>query len=466
MELNDEKDEEDDEWKKIERKIKDQITCSICTDVFVDPKTVPCLHTFCKECLEKSIAVNKKSAVDACCPLCREKIPQDNVTRIPTNFDKKSLVEIYNQKEERRKSAGIARKPRCQRSLQSTDNVVASNKTSAQARYGPVYEHQNLIKQNPRHDIERSYSHNPIYVAKLSYSPRKKTELAFKEGDKFYIMNTDDPSWWLAKNVEISGKEGYIPSNYVVEFDRNKQNALPQSRLKEEAGKKLGQPLNSYQHCVATYSYSPEQENYLSFNKGEMLYVINTNVNGDSNWWLAGKMGSIPSNRVSEFRTNQSQSKPEEDDRTGKKLEIFKACNFNHPLVIANCDYSPRKDSELGFKEGDLLHVVNNDDREWWLAGQIGCIPCNYVSLVSNGYVNLQGISANNSTLSYPLFIVKYDYMSRTKDDLNIKKGDLLYIIDNDDDGWWLARIKDSSKEGYIPSSYVKEYKSSLDAEE
>ena len=66
---------------------------------------------------------------------------------------------------------------------------------------------------------------------------------------------------------------------------------------------------------------------------------------------------------------------------------------------------------------------------------------------------------------SFPLFVGKYDYNSRTDDDLSFKKGDLLYIINTDEGDWWYARSKHTNQEGYIPNNYVAEFKS-LDAEE
>ena len=66
---------------------------------------------------------------------------------------------------------------------------------------------------------------------------------------------------------------------------------------------------------------------------------------------------------------------------------------------------------------------------------------------------------------SWPLFVSKYDYYPRTKDDLGFKKGDLLYIINPNNAGWWFAQHKDSGDKGFVPSNYIAEYKS-LDAEE
>ena len=67
-------------------------------------------------------------------------------------------------------------------------------------------------------------------------------------------------------------------------------------------------------------------------------------------------------------------------------------------------------------------------------------------------------------TVNYPIFVAKYDYESRTDDDLGFKKGDLMYIINTEHD-WWFARSKENGKEGYIPRNYIAEY-NSLYAEE
>ena len=64
-----------------------------------------------------------------------------------------------------------------------------------------------------------------------------------------------------------------------------------------------------------------------------------------------------------------------------------------------------------------------------------------------------------------PKYVAKYDYSARTDGDLGFKRGDLLYIMNSDDEDWWLARAKHSGQEGYIPSNYVVECKCELDTE-
>jgi len=77
-------------WKDIET----EITCFICYDNFTDPKTLPCLHTFCMRCIELCI----KTGMDDC-PLCRLPLPHLEISSLPTNFMMIHLGEIYQIKE-------------------------------------------------------------------------------------------------------------------------------------------------------------------------------------------------------------------------------------------------------------------------------------------------------------------------------------------------------------------------------
>ncbi|XP_041363553.1 E3 ubiquitin-protein ligase TRIM56-like [Gigantopelta aegis] len=61
--------------------------CSICTEKFRDPKLLPCFHTFCLECLQKSVSSSSKDGQFPC-PLCRYQVtlPEKGVAGFQTNF--------------------------------------------------------------------------------------------------------------------------------------------------------------------------------------------------------------------------------------------------------------------------------------------------------------------------------------------------------------------------------------------
>ena len=60
--------------------------------------------------------------------------------------------------------------------------------------------------------------------------------------------------------------------------------------------------------------------------------------------------------------------------------------------------------------------------------------------------------------LSKRFFIAKYDYDEDLDDDseLSFRKGDIMWIVNSDDQDWWMACCsKDPSKQGIVPSNYL-----------
>ena len=78
------------------RNLKEQVTCPICLDIYNEPKTIPCLHTFCCECLSNHARARHRQGKFRC-PECRAKIdlPQENrFDSLPTSFFHNSLLSI------------------------------------------------------------------------------------------------------------------------------------------------------------------------------------------------------------------------------------------------------------------------------------------------------------------------------------------------------------------------------------
>ena len=88
--------------------------------------------------------------------------------------------------------------------------------------------------------------------------------------DLLYIISTGG-DWWLAYSQDTNRK-GYIPGNYVAEL--------------------------TYPIHASVYDYESRTDEDLSFKKGDLLCIINTD---DVNWWFARskvseKEGYVPSN--------------------------------------------------------------------------------------------------------------------------------------------------------------------------
>ncbi|XP_078619099.1 uncharacterized protein LOC144886354 [Branchiostoma floridae x Branchiostoma japonicum] len=78
--------------------IREELSCSICLELFTRPKVLPCQHTFCQECLQQ--LAGKKKTLE--CPTCRlqVRLPSKGVTGLPASCIVANMCErLKNQTE-------------------------------------------------------------------------------------------------------------------------------------------------------------------------------------------------------------------------------------------------------------------------------------------------------------------------------------------------------------------------------
>src|SRR6218665_1069535 len=87
----------EDTPKNADDQLREITECPICMNVFTDPRILPCIHTFCFECLRHtSEATQKNSGDNMPCPLCRKVfiIPADGVNGVQKNFFMDNLLVV------------------------------------------------------------------------------------------------------------------------------------------------------------------------------------------------------------------------------------------------------------------------------------------------------------------------------------------------------------------------------------
>ena len=75
--------------------LEDVTECPLCLESFTDSRVLPCIHTFCLQCI-KSHGSDKKPGDKISCPLCREKftIPEGGISGFPKNFFVEKLLGV------------------------------------------------------------------------------------------------------------------------------------------------------------------------------------------------------------------------------------------------------------------------------------------------------------------------------------------------------------------------------------
>ena len=77
-------------------KLEEEITCPVCQEHFRDPKILPCLHYYCKECV-RQLALRAGTRNPFACPECRKQtvLPQNDPDELPTAFFVNRMKELH-----------------------------------------------------------------------------------------------------------------------------------------------------------------------------------------------------------------------------------------------------------------------------------------------------------------------------------------------------------------------------------
>ena len=76
--------------------VEQDLTCSLCLDFYMNPKSLPCLHTYCKRCIADYIQSRKKGQSFPC-PLCKKKTKWTAAENLPSNFFVLNMLERYDE---------------------------------------------------------------------------------------------------------------------------------------------------------------------------------------------------------------------------------------------------------------------------------------------------------------------------------------------------------------------------------
>ena len=79
-------------------KLEEQLTCPVCLGHYTNPKTLPCLHSFCQHCLEGLPLDKKNETYYLSCPTCRHctELPEEGAGAFPVAFTLNNLKEMQS----------------------------------------------------------------------------------------------------------------------------------------------------------------------------------------------------------------------------------------------------------------------------------------------------------------------------------------------------------------------------------
>ena len=95
---------------EIAQKVEARTICAVCLEQYTNPRTLPCHHSFCKDCIDRLPVTVEEERTTLSCPKCREIILVTDAG-FPQAFEINNyldLVELVKQMRKRKAKAKIS----------------------------------------------------------------------------------------------------------------------------------------------------------------------------------------------------------------------------------------------------------------------------------------------------------------------------------------------------------------------
>ncbi|CAH2300364.1 sorbin and SH3 domain-containing 2 isoform X5 [Pelobates cultripes] len=310
-------------------------------------------------------------------------------------------------------------------------------------------------KSEPSVSHQRAHSDQNANRASLSRAEAQSTNTTLRKP----FVNSSPPSPSRTKAGHDS------PRNYSSAFTDVSRSTARRGTQEREVAR-------------AVYDFKAQSAKELSFKKGDTVYVLRKI---DKNWYEGehhGRIGIFPISYVEKISPTE-KAQPVRPPPPAQIREIGEA--------VAKYNFTADTNVELSLKKGDRVMILKKVDQNWY-EGKIhgtnrqGIFPTSYVEIVKKSPSKSVGDSPDRSipqsysserlhnmststrgvfnheniqTLGEP-YQSLYNYTPRNEDELELREGDIIDVMEKCDDGWFVGTSRRTKFFGTFPGNYVK----------
>uniref|UniRef100_A0A8C7FMX3 Sorbin and SH3 domain containing 2a n=1 Tax=Oncorhynchus kisutch TaxID=8019 RepID=A0A8C7FMX3_ONCKI len=233
--------------------------------------------------------------------------------------------------------------------------------------------------------------------------------------------------------------------------------------------------LHQKQPARAIYDFKAQTAKELTFKKGDAVNIIRQI---DSNWYEGehrGRLGIFPISYIEKMPLPDKQQ-PIRPPPPAHVREIGEG--------VARYNFNADTNVELSLRKGERVVLLRQVDQNWY-EGNIpdttkqGIFPVAYIDIVKRSPAKSpapshqpdpHGYPSNRTQGSTPTkrfvqdllhgggdpFQALYNYLPRNEDELELKEGDVVDVMEKCDDGWFVGTSRRSKQFGTFPGNYVK----------
>ncbi|XP_058123619.1 uncharacterized protein LOC131294805 [Anopheles ziemanni] len=291
-------------------------------------------------------------------------------------------------------------------SRRHTDNIPPSQKSPI-----PLNRYDDFaadLSPKPQHVLKQ-----PKTIARALYNFQGQSirELSFRKGDIIHLRRQIDKNWYEG---EHNANVGLLPANYIEILNRDNVNVKPLPKKPVREGK-----------ARAKFNFTAQTGVELSLLKGELV-TLTRRV--DDNWF-EGKIGS--------------------------KKGIFPV---SYVEILTDINGEESYDIEPIVHRPQSAHGVTSQPTH--------TLTTHYGASHTNGRVSpgilretktvqkteVLHVDTSNEPISYRAL---YNYKPQNSDELELLEGDVVYVLEKCDDGWYVGTSARTGCFGTFPGNYV-----------
>nr|XP_036871594.1 sorbin and SH3 domain-containing protein 1 isoform X38 [Manis javanica] len=322
---------------------------------------------------------------------------------------------------------------------------------------------------------------------KDSESPRHFIPTDYLESTEEFIRRRhDDKEKLLAdqrrlkreqEEADIAARRhtGVIPTHHQFITNERFGDLL---NIDDTAKRKSGSEMRP---ARAKFDFKAQTLKELPLQKGDIVYIYKQI---DQNWYEGEHHG-----RVGIFPRTYIELLPPAEKAQPKKLTPVQVLEYGE--AVAKFTFNGDTQVEMSFRKGERITLLRQVDENWY-EGRIpgtsrqGIFPITYVDvlkrpLVKNpmDYIDLpfssspsrsataspqqpqaqqRRVTPDRSQTSQDLFSYQalYSYMPQNDDELELRDGDIVDVMEKCDDGWFVGTSRRTRQFGTFPGNYVK----------
>ncbi|XP_067133417.1 vinexin-like isoform X4 [Centruroides vittatus] len=272
--------------------------------------------------------------------------------------------------------------------------------------------------KSPNGNSSLSLQNVPVSPNKVvilyDFIAQSSRELSLKKGDVVNIQRRIDKNWYEGK---IDGKTGIFPVSYAEPVSSKSSQRLSKKYIKGWAR--------------AKFDFIAKNPVELTLYKDDMVSLIRE---VDSNWYegnLNGKTGIFPISYVEVVSESEYSAKP------------------SKPLMPSST-LSPERNgrNEVDINRNDIedAEIINNEK----------VFPVNEVLPSRNTLTKFNFMESEYNNNRVSPYQALYAYKPQNDDELELKEGDVVYVVEKCDDGWFVGTSMRTGLFGTFPGNYIE----------